>query len=381
MWSIDFLRRFDASAGFILCNLVRLIRRRKRDFDPPALKSSPRFLCIKCWGIGSVILISPTLRAIKKRWPQSYISFLTLKETAAVCRLIPEIDEVITVKLRRGFFLREVLRLIKQVRAAHFDAVIDFEFSSNFTALVAYWSTSPSVGFTSLKPERDALYDVGVVFDHSLHARDSFARMAQFLDCSPVGEPRLIMPVKAGFEAGRVFLKEPYIVVNPNAGELCYQRRWPLKRYIDLLRELCATTGVSFALIGNSADERYMRPLLEVFQTEPRVVSLVGKLSLIELGALLRKATLYIGNDSGPMHLAATIGTPCVAFFGPETPRLYGPLPPDRHEVFYSHYHCSPCMNVYRYKAANCRSNRCLQVIEVAPVAEAVRCRLRNTGE
>lgn len=381
MWSVNFLRRIDASAGFVLCNLTRLVRRRRRPFEVSTLGSSPRLLCIKCWGIGSILLISPTLKALKRRWPRAHITFLTLKETAEVCRLIPEIDEIITVGLRRGFFLPAVIRLIKRVRRAHFDAVIDFEFSSNFTALVVYWSGSPSIGFTSLKPERDALYDVGIVFDHSLHARDSFARVAQFLNCPPVGEPEIVLPAAPAVDVKLGSLKEPYVVVNPNAGELSYQRRWPLERYISLLRELCETTGVSFALIGRRRDERYMRPLLDAFQTEPRVISLVGKLSLAELALLLRKASLYIGNDSGPMHLAATVGTPCIAFFGPETPHLYGPLPPVRHDVFYSHYHCSPCMNVFRYKAATCRDNRCLKVIGVEPVATAARRKLERYQE
>lgn len=373
MLTINFLRRFDALAGFVLCTLARLFRRTRKPIDPELLPASPRFLCIKCWGIGSILLLSPTLQALKRRWPKARITFLTLTENAGVCGLIPSIDEVLTVNLRTMSFLRETLRLFRTVRAAHFDAVIDFEFSSNFTALVAYWSGSPSIGFTSLKPERDILYDSGIVFDHSLHARDSFARVACFLRCGPAGEPQ--MRTTSLESAGKrfPFLKEPFVVVNPNAGELSLQRRWPRERYEALLRELLSTTEVVFVLIGSRDNLDYMRPLLETFRSEPRVVSLAGDIALGELAALLMQASLYIGNDSGPMHLAATVGTPCIAFFGPETPHLYGPLPPERHQVFYTRRHCSPCLNVYRYKVATCRDNRCLKEIEVGPVVSACR--------
>lgn len=371
MYSINFLRRVDASAGFFLGRLAGLFRRRRMGNVAPAPGSSPRILCVKCWGIGSILLISPTLRAIKGRWPRAWIDFLTLPETAEACRLIPEIDRVVTIDLRRPSFPLAVLKLFAAVRAARYDLVIDFEFSSNFTALVAFSSGSPSIGFTSLKPERDALYDVGVVFDHSLHARDCFGRIAAFLDCAEAGEPR-VAAGPAALDAARFpFLSRPFAVVNPNAGDLSLQRRWPRDRYIAAIRGLLDRTDLAVAAIGGPADREYMAPLVEAFRKEERVIPLVGTLTLAELAGLLRRAALYIGNDSGPMHLAATLGTPCVALFGPETPRLYGPLPPERHEVLYSRRHCSPCLNVYRYKMASCRDNRCLQAIGTEEVVAA----------
>jgi ADP-heptose:LPS heptosyltransferase len=371
MLSINFLRRVDASAGFVLGHLARLLRRRRRKSVAPAPASAPRILCIKCWGIGSILLISPTLRAVKRRWPRARIEFLTLPETAEVCRLIPEIDEVVTVDLRRPGFPLAVLKLFAAVRSVRYDLVIDFEFSSNFTALLAFWSGSPSIGFTSLKPERDALYDIGVVFDHSLHARDCFGRVAGFLECGAAGEPRAPLGTNRMDEARFPFLSRPFIVVNPNAGDLSFQRRWPRERYAAAVRELLRLTDQAIVLIGGASDRVYMAPLAEAFRSEGRVIPLVGALTLSELAGLLRRAALYIGNDSGPMHLAATVGTPCVALFGPETPHLYGPLPSERHEVLYARRHCSPCLNVYRYKIATCRDNRCLQAIGTDEVVAA----------
>jgi heptosyltransferase-2 len=98
-----------------------------------------------------------------------------------------------------------------------------------------------------------------------------------------------------------------------------------------------------------------------------------GLLSLGELIALLQRSTLILTNDSGPMHIAAALGRPVVALFGPESPALYGP-PAGATRTIYKAVSCSPCLNVYNAKLFVCPYHaRCMKEISTTDVLDAIR--------
>ena len=103
-----------------------------------------------------------------------------------------------------------------------------------------------------------------------------------------------------------------------------------------------------------------------------RVHNLCGLTDLPQLASLLRDAAMVISNDSGPVHLASSLDVPVVAFYGPETPALYGPLS-SRKLVFYEGLWCSPCMSVENAKTVNCINHRaCMREIDPARVIHLV---------
>src|SRR5438132_784096 len=93
--------------------------------------------------------------------------------------------------------------------------------------------------------------------------------------------------------------------------------------------------------------------------TLPGVWAMTGRLSLRELVALMQLADLYLGNDSGPLHLAVCAGLPVLALFGPESPAVYGPPASPRNTVLYRAEPCGPCLNVYTDKRSRCSDNIC----------------------
>jgi ADP-heptose:LPS heptosyltransferase len=103
----------------------------------------------------------------------------------------------------------------------------------------------------------------------------------------------------------------------------------------------------------------------------PRCIDFTGKTSFSELLALYSIATLMVTNDSGPAHFSSLLQLPTVVLFGPETPRLYGPLG-HYHKDLYAEFACSPCVSVYNGKKSPCQENRCLQVITVNDVLKEV---------
>jgi len=96
----------------------------------------------------------------------------------------------------------------------------------------------------------------------------------------------------------------------------------------------------------------------------------ISLIALVALLALLARAALLVANDTGPVHLASALGVPVLGLYGPNTPRLYGPLSPGS-IAFYDAPPCSPCITNLNYKTSRCRNPVCIRAIAVDDVAAA----------
>jgi ADP-heptose:LPS heptosyltransferase len=158
-----------------------------------------------------------------------------------------------------------------------------------------------------------------------------------------------------------------FVVVNVNASDLCVERRWPADRFASLVNRFGSEISPvdRYVFIGSGSETDVVAEVM--LHLDPSVrsrsVDLAGRTSLSDLVVLLSRSSLVITNDSGPLHLAAALDVPSVSFFGPETPKLYGPVG-DQHLVFYSGHWCSPCLSVYNAKIAMCAGeNECMRRI------------------
>jgi ADP-heptose:LPS heptosyltransferase len=168
----------------------------------------------------------------------------------------------------------------------------------------------------------------------------------------------------------------PYVVLNPNAGRLSLERRWPAASFAEIAGRLALEDGLPVALVGTASEREYTEGVVDAVAPAARglVSNLAGKLSIGELAALLAEAGVVISNDSGPMHLAAASGAATIGLFGPETPVMYAPLGA-RARALYDPPVCSPCINVHDNKVANCIHGRpeCLVNLTVDDVLAAAR--------
>jgi ADP-heptose:LPS heptosyltransferase len=167
------------------------------------------------------------------------------------------------------------------------------------------------------------------------------------------------------------------VVVNPNAGDMALERRWPTSHVTRFLTDFSARCGANLVLIGSAMEREYVESLVHGSGLVSRVVNLAGETDIGELVALLAHAVVVVTNDSGPMHIAAAVGTSTVALFGPETPALYTPLrsaPDQRHIVHHLKLACSPCMFVHDNKVLSCwfAQAKCMAGIEPADVVASV---------
>lgn len=383
---IDTMKFVDHRVGLVICllldawnRLTRWLHRRSRDVGDVS-----EILVTKYFGMGSILLATPMMTELRRRFPTARITLFTFERNRELGRILTCVDEVVSVRTDSFCsFARDLFARLWQFRRKRFDVAFDLEFFSKFSTIVTYLSGARlRVGFQLRSLWRGDLLTHPVYMNQHRHITRDFLAMAEAVgvelpdpavlsaapspDCvciSPEAEARAAKIVSEGGDG-------PVVALNPNASELSYERRWPAERFVQLtkrLREAIPTARVF--LIGGEGDRAYVEPLSR--QCGPDVTSLAGQLSVEELLPFLARCDLFITNDSGPLHMAAMMGTPTLSFFGPETPEFYGPLGGEsRTAVFYKYLYCSPCLSAYNVKTPVCQGdNRCLHRIGVDEVA------------
>lgn len=387
-WALKIDRAVGMPIGLALRAMCRLWPRARR--TPGPLPSPRNIVVIKALGFGSIVQMAPMLQSLRSAYPQARITLLTFQQNAGLAALMPLIDTAECIEFRQGlvrFFLQSLSRAWR-LRRLRPELVIDAEFFSYYAAFLTWlisWPRAVSIGYYNNRRSKDWIFTHAIAIDLSEHITECFKKAL-----SPLGINGGAMALEhCGFrvaEAAERSMEErlremgvaphaPIVVANINASDLCLNRRWPaenFQRMVRALHERGHWRDAAIIFIGAPEDVPYVGACLAPLKDIPQVHDLSGRTSLAELAALLKRATLFVGNDSGPLHLAEAFGTPCIAFFGPETPRLYGPRG-EQHTVFYTRPHCSPCLNAFYSKDNKCNNNICVKAITVDAVAEAVR--------
>ncbi len=322
--------------------------------DPARVR---KLLVIKFFGIGSLVLATPLLRRAREVFPNAEIHLLTLASNKAVAPMLPGLDRVRFIDLGRDVVqaVAAYAGCLRDTFRERYDAVIDMEFYTRASAVVSLASWAPvRVGYHSRGVYRGDIPSHRVPFNVYWHvARNFLNLLAPF--GHPAGDdvptPALTLPDGRMADHG---LGDRLVVVNVNAGELAYERRWPPDRYAALAAMLSATYGLPCAFTGSAGERDYVEAVVaEVNRRGGTAVNLAGRLGLDEMARLCRASLLTISNDSGPLHVAAAVGARVAGFFGPETPVLYGPVG-EGHLVFHTGLDCSPCINVEHGKRLAC---------------------------
>lgn len=383
--SLELMHWVDRYLGSALCTVLQPLNLRHYLRPPPSPDAlDPRHvLLIKFWGLGSIALAGPAVAALRRRFPQARFTFLSLAPNRELLELLPEVDGVLTVDLDRGLtgVTAQLLARIGTLRREGCDLVVDFEFFTRVSALVTFLTGAPvRAGFHAWEVWRGNFHNVRVPFNRYWHVQRNFLQLAAAVGAEVEPPPLFRLPVTAAMRAEAaaalaavgVGAEEELLLVNPNAGAMALERRWPADRFAALARRAAATTGLRPVFLGARGEEAYVAGI--VAAAGPPAVSLAGRLSLRGLLGLFCRARLLVTNDSGPLQLALTQGLRTVSFFGPETPVLYGPRG-ERHRVLYAGIPCSPCMNVHSQKRVRCLYGHpvCLEQLDVDRALAAVR--------
>ena len=387
----------DRVLGSTLCALLlasKKILGRRREAPPP--DDVRKVLLLKMWGMGSIVLASPLFESIRERYPRARIDFLSLNENREIVEMYPAIDRALSLDLRGGIvpFLFSTLKTIHSIRRERYDLLLDLEFFTRFSAIFSYLvNPRRSHGFSAKGKWRGRLHDVEVPFNAYNHVTLNFLDLLRGNPMDPV-EPAAVtaadaLPRLSATEtawkgcreqlvaSGSWRQEDRTVVVNPNAGDMALERRWPRKQVAELLGRLGRRQNLNVVVIGSQAEREYVASVVAAVEDGARIVDLAGRIDIAQLVALLTHAAVVVTNDSGPLHLASAAGASTVALFGPETPTLYGPLRSrsgQRHEVHYRRLACSPCMFVHDNKVLSCwfAQAQCMTGISPADVEASV---------
>lgn len=306
-------------------------------------------LLIRLRLIGDVVFTTPLISAVRTRFPDAHVSYLVERSAAPVVRSNPHLSEVIEVEHRRGWArVVDDWRLGRQLRARRFDLVLDLHGGPRSAWLTWASRARTRVGYDV--PGRAWMYTRVVHRPRVIRPRHSVENQWDLLLAAANGFPgvpdrtahRTEMPVTpdarrsvdAWLDTRRVPHAAQVIVVHASAGNPF--RRWPERAFAELVGKLAESDGKRWIILtaGPSDRDAVARILsqarADVGASAGRIVDGEG-LNLAELRALVDRAALFIGGDSGPMHIASTSDVPMVTLYGPTQPVRSGPWrPPTR---------------------------------------------------
>ena len=332
-----------------------------------------KILILKPSSLGDVIQALPVLRLLKRHLPASEIFWWIDASLAPLLEGDPDLAGIVRFERQRWAAPRhwpEMLRSIRWLREQNFDWVIDLQCLVRSGAFAWLANGKLLIGLDEVREGARGFYDVAV-------RRASFHTHA--VDWYLAVLPKLGVPVHRNFQwlperpaiAAAVQTKWPangarWIALQP--GARWENKRWPAENYAGLVRSLAQTfPDVRFAILGAAEDQPDGET---VARAEPqRSLNLCGQTSLLEMVEWLRRCQLMVTNDTGPMHVAAALGKPLAALFGPTEPHRTGPYG-RLEDVLRIDLPCSPCLK------SHCtweKPEECLKAISPEMVFERVR--------
>ena len=296
------------------------------------MPEDPRhILVIKLRATGDVVLATPVIENLKRRFPRTHLSFLTEEASADVLRWNPWLDELIVLPLHRwgnqgirGSW-REQARFYRNLRQRRFDLVFDL-FGNPRSALLTWLTGAPDrVGF-AFRGRRHAYTTVVTPSGQPGHEVLFHLEALETLDIPVAADrPRVAIPGTANKKAD-AWLREhaPHartvIGLNPGGGWAI--KRWPPESFGRLADALIDEYGVDVLILWGPGEEGLVARVTGAMGNRPLVLP---ETTLAELGAYLERCGLLVSNDSAPMHMAAALNVPTVGIFGPTDPRAQGP--------------------------------------------------------
>ena len=338
-----------------------------------------KILILKPSSLGDVIHALPVLRLLKRHYPAAEIFWWIDSALAPLIEGDPDLTGIVRFERKRWAKPQhwpEMLRSVRWLRAQNFDLVIDLQCLLRSATFA--WLTRGEflVGLDEVREGARGFYDLAV-------PRKSFHTHA--VDWYLAVLPPLGVPVHKNFEwlpkrpaiAAEVMRKWPkansklktqnskLILLQP--GARWKNKRWPVQHFAELIRALAEKfPSARFAILGDKGDQ----PLGKIIsQAAPeKVLNLCGATTLPEMIEWVRRGDLLITNDTGPMHVAAALGKPLIALFGPTAPERTGPYGQLKN-VLRLDLPCSPCL---KSTCAYEKTDECLRALSPAVVLARV---------
>ena len=342
--------------------------------------TAPRILVIRRRYLGDIVLLGSVFRSLRQHWPQAHLTVLVERAYTGVPAMNPDVDDIL--KMPHGAL--EWLQLIRTLRREKFTLVLDFD-NRRKTALIT--RLSQAAGRIALhhgpKVCRPRFYTRHEIVEDDFlvnrHITDFYHRMLRAVDVPLVSEPFLLTPRAADLDFVRRLPElaslppgRPRLLVHP--GSRSIYRVWPAGAFAEVCDRLQTEGAASVMLVAGPAEQTIVNAIRQHMHTP--VVCLQQPLAVPQLAALFASVDLLLCHDSGPMHLAAAVGTPVVALYGSQNLANWRPLG-SHHTVLQPPLPCVNCLSPGICRPDESYYNHCVRNITVPDVLAALRAQLR----
>ncbi len=342
-------------------------------------------LIIKLSAIGDVVHTIPSLAAIRRRYPAAHITWVIEEGASDIIAGHPCLDRIIISRRKRWFSdlkarrdvrrtVREIRLFVMALRDRAYDLVVDFHGLFKSSILVFLSRGRRKIGYDSMQELSGLFLNEKVFEDMDKHAVDRYLDIADYLGADTETpefhihiEEEHRKRVERLLEKDGIKAEDRFVAINPVA--LWDTKMWEDEKFAELCDRIVGELKRRVVFTGGHADQtvKHIRSLMHHPSAD-----MTGRTSLRDLAYLYERAALVVTTDSGPMHVAAAIGTPTVALFGPTDPARTGPYGTG-HTVVRAGLPCSPCF------MKRCVTKQCMKDISVGDTFDAVRHRMKET--
>lgn len=316
----------DRSVG-VAANALDRVMRPKRAIRRPDDSRIKRILVIKPCCLGDLLMATPAIRALNLRFPEADIDVLTNDWTAPALAYNPRVAEVLAYPARTT--PTQLLATSGWLKKRQYDLGIGLDRSPTVSLLLRLAKIPVRAGIDN--------NGRGIGLTHRIvprqfeHESELYLRIVESIGVRRNGlEPEFSPPTALDAQATALLPSDPgrFVVIHPggaiNPGATMLSKRWPPDRFGALASRLKHELGVEVVLVGAEQDRDAIIDVKADAGT--RLIDLSEQVDFPTLAAIIARARLFIGNDSGAGHLAAAVGTPQVSIFGPTSPLRYRPL-------------------------------------------------------
>ncbi len=311
--------------------------------------SKKKILVIKLTAVGDVILSIPSLRALRQKYPDSWISVLVSRKCRKIIRNCPYVNDILVydeMPAGGGRRVAAVLGMAKLLAKEDFDIVVDLQ-NNKISHLLAFLSgariraghDNHKWSFFLNKRTKNGASGALAPVDHQFQVLkllgiEAIDRKLEFWT-----DPEEETGMKEFFDSQWVSESQVLVGINPGSSLRWPTKQWPIENFAKLCDEL-AKRNIRVVLTGSKEDTPLAEELLALTRNKP--INAVGRTTITELAALVRRCRVFISSDSAPMHIASSVDVPLIAIFGPTDPKRHL-VPPSSYQVFWKEIQCSPC--------------------------------------
>lgn len=351
-----------------------------------------RILIVKPSSLGDVVHTLPVAHCLKRCYPGCRIGWIVQESFADLLRSDSAVDDIFPIKItstsnpgsRRRSYLQAfnetmvTLRRLRRIFTTNpYDVVLDLHASFRSGLLGRTNPGACRIGFKDARELNTFFQDnLITVPDHVEHALEKNLLFCTHLNCRVADEDLFMSCSRENKNTVHSFLQQQGIdktksILYANPAARWQTKFWPISHWAALADHFFAH-GMAMVFAGSRQDVPYIATITELMKSKPLVAA--GRFSLSESVALIQRSSLYVGLDSGPMHMAALAGVPVVALFGPTHPSRVGPYGVPHRIVRRKNLDCLECRRHF------CDHFSCMKDISMSMVFEAAMALLTETS-